>query len=129
LDPLIKSEKDKNSQNIQDFEDTLKNELNKMRDEPYTKYETGTTAAYEGLEQFEVKLGRLSKELEHFQVLANGFDDENATNGCRNLQEKMTTQYTSMRELWDHIKLTLTRFNEIYTMNFAEANTEAIDDT
>ena len=34
-----------------------------------------------------------------------------------------------MRELWEHIKLTLTKFNEIYNLPFNEANTESIEDT
>jgi len=41
----------------------------------------------------------------------------------------MSLNFKSMRELWDHIKLTLTRFNEIYNMPFAEANTDNIEDT
>jgi hypothetical protein len=34
-----------------------------------------------------------------------------------------------MRELWEHIKLTLMKFNEIYNLPFNEANTESIEDT
>jgi len=80
---LINSEREKNYQNIQNFEDRLKSELNKVKDESYTKYETGVKDAYEGLEQFEIKLERLGTELEQNQQLANGFDDDHATNGCR----------------------------------------------
>jgi len=83
LDVLINSEREKNSQNIGAFEDLLKSELNKIKDEAYTKYETGTEKAYEGLAQFEIKLEKLGAELEQNQQLANGFDDDNATNGCR----------------------------------------------
>jgi len=49
--------------------------------------------------------------------------------GCKQLHEKMNVNYKSMRELWDHIKLTLTKFNDIYSMPFKEANTETIEDT
>ena len=45
LDVLINSEREKNYQNIQNFEDQLKSELNKVKDEAYTKYETGTEKA------------------------------------------------------------------------------------
>lgn len=41
----------------------------------------------------------------------------------------MTVNFKSMCELWEHIKLTLTKFKEIYDMPFAEANTETIEDT
>jgi hypothetical protein len=55
----------------------------------------------------------LGTELEQNQQLANGFDDDNATNGCRVLYEKMQVNYKSMTELWNHVKLSLTNFNEI----------------
>lgn len=129
MDVLINSEREKNYQNIQNFEDQLKSENIKIKDESYTKYETGTEKAYESLEQFEIKLQRLGTELEHNQQLANGFDDENATNGCRVLHEKMSVNYKSMLELWDHIKKSLTCFNEIYNMPFKDANTEEIENS
>jgi hypothetical protein len=33
-----------------------------------------------------------------------------------------------MIELWNHIKLTKTNFNEIYNMRFVDANTNDIED-
>lgn len=129
LEPLINSEREKNSQNISAFEEQLKGVNNAVKDEAYQLYETGTEKSYEGLDQFANKLDQLSQRLEQFQFLANGFDDEAITNGCRALLEKMNLNYNSMRELWDHIKLTLTRFNEIYNRAFEEAKTEEIEDT
>ena len=41
----------------------------------------------------------------------------------------MSIKYKSIRELCDHIKLTLTKFNEIYNLPFNEANTDSIEDT
>jgi len=129
IENIVKSEGEKNNQNIQNFEEQLKAELHKIKDEDYTKFETGTEKAYEGLDQFNIKLERLGTELEYFQNLANGFDEEHITMGCKALHEKMSINYTSMRGLWDHIKLTLTKFNEIYNLPFAEANTDTIEDT
>lgn len=70
----------------------------------------------------------MGNELEQNQQLANGFDDDNATNGCRVLYEKMQVNYKSMTELWNHVKLSLTNFNEIYNMRFVDADTNDIED-
>lgn len=129
LENIIKSEGEKNNQNIQNFEEELKTDFKNLTNEAFTKFETGTEVAYAGLEQFNIKIERRGTELEYFQNLANGFDEEHITMGCKAQYEKMTINYNSMRELWDHIKLTLTRFNEIYNMPFKEANTDNIEDT
>jgi len=41
----------------------------------------------------------------------------------------MQVNYKCMTELWNHIKLSLTNFNEIYNMRFADANTTDIEDS
>jgi len=129
IENIDKSEGEKNNQNIQNFEEQLKAELHKIKDEDYTKFETGTEKAYEGLDQFNIKLERLGTELKYLQNLTNRFDEEHITMGCKALHEKMSINYKSMRELYNHIKLTLTKFIEIYNLPFNKANTESIEDT
>jgi len=58
-------------------------------------------------------LSKLQNELEEYQILTVGFDDENLTNNCKKSIDIISTEYTCMRQLWVHIKLTNERTTEI----------------
>jgi hypothetical protein len=63
IENIVKFEGEKNNQNIQNFEEQLKAELHKIKDEDYTKFELGSEKAYEGLDQSNIKLEHLGTEL------------------------------------------------------------------
>jgi len=129
LDTTIKSEKEKTTTKISEFEDSLKKEEKKMKELDYYKYETGTENAFKTLEYFDKKIEHLQKELEEYQVLANGFDDENQTNGCRKILESINTEFVCIRQLWNHIKHTQEKIHEIYNYKFKETNLDELEDT
>jgi len=70
----------------------------------------------------------LQKELDEFQVLANGFDDTNQTNGCKKILEGINTEYSCIRQLWNHIKLTDDKVAEINAYKFKEVNLDELEE-
>jgi hypothetical protein len=71
----------------------------------------------------------LKVELSDYQILANGFDDDNQTNGCIKIIEGVNTEYGCIRDLWAHIKYTQEKIHEINNMKFEDTNLDQLDES
>jgi hypothetical protein len=53
-------------------------------------------------------------DLDNLQILANGFDEESATNGVKKVLESINVEFSCISKLWNHIKYTQDKFVLIY---------------
>lgn len=53
-------------------------------------------------------------DLDNLQILANGFDEETATNGVKKVLESINVEFSCISKLWNHIKYTQDKFVLIY---------------
>lgn len=71
---------------------------------------------------------KLENELEEYQILADGFDDETITQGCKKTLESINLEFSCIRQLWNHIKFTQDKFQEIYKFKFKDTNLDDLED-
>ena len=124
----VKTEAAKTNENLQKFEESLKEHFLGMRKKGYYVYDTGVEGANGLLEKQNEEIEEFRLRLKDFEYFSKMFDFQDKVQGSQKNLEQIKNEAIGVEKLWKHIDACQQQFENYLEMKWVDVNPMDMED-